>query len=222
VTNEGVLDDQVLSFGAMQMGVGNSLFVDGNDAVLSVSSVNKQWVHINGQVFLIESLPWTAISNQVGQLHPASNLNPKRGSVRRLAFLDRDSTTKGAKGDHKQEAMKVAQTETGGKGLNSTGGNGGNGEVRMPGTGVRRDFNTKGAKGAKRDIKEAAMKTGRLEKGGKRLVLDYNLSGTSSNLTLQGDTTYFVSSTVNITNLLCIKGGSVARTSLWGTILARM
>jgi len=43
--------------------------------------------------------------------------------------------------------------------------------------------------------------------GGKRLVLDHNLSGTSSNLTLQGDTTYLASSTVNIMNLLTIEGG---------------
>jgi len=126
VTNEGVRDDPVLSFGAKQMGVGNSLFVDGNDAPLSVSSVNKQWVHINGQVFPIESLPWTAISNQVGQLPPASNLNPKRGSARRMAFLDSKPVRGQDKGGKGKLPMKVAKLETGGRRLDSTEGNKGN------------------------------------------------------------------------------------------------
>src|SRR5580658_7238876 len=213
VTNGNVVDDQVLSWGAMSMGVGQTLFVNGQESPLNLNSVQKQWVQYSNSWYLIESIGWGAISNQLSGMPQASNLNPKRGSARRMAFLDR-----AAKGDHKQEAMKVAQTETGGKGLNSTGGNGGNGEVRMPGTGVRRDFNTRGAKGAKRDIKEAAMKVGKLEAGGKRLLVDYDLLSSTTNLTLQGDSTYLCSSLVNVTQTLTIEGGTVIKYSGSGEI----
>jgi hypothetical protein len=165
VTNGNVLDDEVLSFGAMQMGVGNSLFIDGNEAPLSVSTVGKQWVHVNNRTFLIESVPWSAISNQVGQLHPASNLNPRRGSIRGLALLDSSF-----------------------------------------------DFNTKQTKGTKESAgKQAAMKLAKAEGGGRRLVMDWVLLSGSGTVTLAGDQTYLVSSTVNITNLLTVEGGSIVK-----------
>jgi hypothetical protein len=64
------------------------LFVDGQQSPVSTGTVGKQWVHVNNRIFLIESIGWPAISNQVAQMPQASNLNPRRGSIRGLALLD--------------------------------------------------------------------------------------------------------------------------------------
>jgi hypothetical protein len=165
VTNGNVADDQVLSFGAMQMGIGDSLFIDGNGNPLTVSRVQKQWIHTNSSAYLIESLPWTAISNQVGQLHPASNLNPRRGSIRGLALLDSgfDLKTKQRKGTKETEAHR------------------------------------------------GAMKFAKAAPDGPRLVVDYVILNGEANLTLQGDQTYLVTGTVNITDVLTVEGGACVK-----------
>jgi hypothetical protein len=169
VTNAGVLDDTVLSFGTMAMGVGNSLFVDGNGAPLSLATVGKQWVHVNNRIFLIESVPWMAISNQVGQLHPASNLNLKQASVRNLALLE--------------DGPKAVGLPTGTP-------------TRTTGTIA---------------VPQMPMKYAKAAIGGKRLVVDWVLLSGSADVTLQGDQTYLVSSTVNITDMLSVEGGSVVK-----------
>ena len=116
VTNGNVLDDQVLDWGAMKMSVGHVLFLNGQQAPLSSGTVQKQWIHVNNKVFLVESVAWSAISNQVQQLHPASNLNPRRASIRGLAFLDqKPARPTAAKKD--QTAMKLAKADASGKRL---------------------------------------------------------------------------------------------------------
>lgn len=42
-------------------------------------------------------------------------------------------------------------------------------------------------------------------------VIDYNLSGTTNNLTLQGDTTYYITGLVTATNITTIEGGTVVK-----------
>ena len=87
VTNANVIDDQILDFGDMKMAIGQVLFLNAQDQPLAAGSVIKQWAQINNGTFLIESIPFQTISNQLQQLPQASNLKPGRGSVRRLAFL---------------------------------------------------------------------------------------------------------------------------------------
>ncbi len=43
VTNNNVLDDQILSFGVMSMGVGNALFFNGQGSPINAGAVRKQW-----------------------------------------------------------------------------------------------------------------------------------------------------------------------------------
>ncbi len=115
VTNENVVDEQVLNFGAMSMGVGHMLFVDGQQAPVSAETVKKQWVHVNNRIFLIESVGWSAISNQLQQLPQASNLNPRRGSIRGLALLDSAPKSVHSSTPGKDRvAMKLAKADAGG------------------------------------------------------------------------------------------------------------
>ncbi len=65
------------------------------------------------------------------------------------------------------------------------------------------------AKSAGKD--QRAMKLAKADTGGRRLALDWDLLGSSTTLTLQGDTTYLVSSTVNISGVLTIEGGTVVK-----------
>jgi hypothetical protein len=55
------------------------------------------------------------------------------------------------------------------------------------------------------------MKVAKLDTGGRRLVIDYDLLSSSGDVTLDGDTTYLVSSPVNITSVLTIEGGTVVK-----------
>jgi len=52
VTNGNVVDDQVLDFGDMKMGVGQSFFVNVQNASVPAGIVTKQWVDINNTTYL--------------------------------------------------------------------------------------------------------------------------------------------------------------------------
>jgi hypothetical protein len=158
VTNGAVVDDQLLDFGDMKMGIGQALCLNGTTAPVTAGIVTKQWVQTNNRTFLIESIPYTAISNELQQLPQASTLKPGRGAVRRLAFMELAPS-------HPKASMK------GGK----------------------------------------PMKLAKLETGQRRLMVDYDLLSSSTNLTLQGDTTYLISGNVNITGTLTIEGGTVVK-----------
>jgi hypothetical protein len=111
VTNGNVVDHQVLDFGEMKIGLGQALFLKGQDAPLPAGMVTKQWIQVNGRTFLIEAIPYPAISNQLQQLPQASNLKPGRGSVRRVVLMESNPSRSGgsAKGGR---PMKVARAET--------------------------------------------------------------------------------------------------------------
>ena len=88
VTNGNVVDDQLLDFGDMKMGMGQALFLNAQDAPINVGAVTKQWIQTNDRTFLIESIPYHTISSQLEQLPQASNRKPSRGSIRRQAFIE--------------------------------------------------------------------------------------------------------------------------------------
>jgi hypothetical protein len=158
VTNGAVMDAQVLDFGDMKIGIGQALFLDGENSSVSAGLVSKQWVHVNNGTFLVESIPYQSISNQLQALPQAANFNPGRGSIRRLALLD-------SKPPHPASLTKVAK----------------------------------------------AMTIARTEAARPRLRMDYELLSSSTNLTLQGDTTYFVTGAVNITGTMTVEGGTVVK-----------
>lgn len=158
ITNGSTVDDQVLDFGEMKMGVGEALYLNGADAPVPAGSVRKRWVQVNGRTFLIESIPFEAISNQLQNLPHASNLDPGRGSVRRLAFLDVP-----------KKWSRQIESETN------------------------------------------SMLFAGMKKNQSGLVVDYNLLSSTNNLTLQGDSTYFVTGTVNVSGTLTVEGGAVVK-----------
>lgn len=157
VRNSNAVDEPVLDFGDMKMGVGQALFLKGLDAPMTAGMVAKQWIQVEGRTFLIESIPYPAISNQLQELPQASNLKLRRGSVRRVVESNPSRPNGSAKVGR---PMKMARAE-----------------ITQP-----------------------------------RLMVDYDiLSGSTNNLTLQGDTTYLVSGTVNVSGVVTIEGGTVVK-----------
>jgi hypothetical protein len=74
--------------------------------------VQKQWTTVNTNgTYLIESIAYESISNQLQQLPQASNLKPGRGSVRRMAFQDSPPSPPGPSAK-KTKMLKVARAQT--------------------------------------------------------------------------------------------------------------
>ncbi|MGD0814216.1 MAG: immunoglobulin domain-containing protein [Verrucomicrobiota bacterium] len=158
VTNGNVADDQILNFGDMKMGIGQALFLNGQEAPMSAGMVTKQWIKVDGSTFLIESVPYQSISNLLQALPQSMNLTPRRGSIRRVVLMESSPS------------------------------------------------------GPRQSVKGAGlMQMARVETVEPRLVVDYNLSNSTNNLTLQGDTTYLVTGTVNVSGTVTIEGGTVVK-----------
>lgn len=113
VTNANTEDDQILDFGEMKMGVGQTFFLNGQDPPASAGAVTKKWVHINGRTFLIEAIPYSAISNQLQQLPQAMNVNVHQGSIDRTALLEASPTrSRGSfKMDNPMKLSKLKNTQ---------------------------------------------------------------------------------------------------------------
>jgi hypothetical protein len=158
VTNNDVVDDQVLDFGDMKMSVGQAFLINSQNGPSPAGPVTKQWVVVSNNTFLIESISYNFISNQLQQIPQASNIKPGRASIRRLAFLEA-----------KPQGHEGVAT------------------------------------------KKAEMMVAKSKPNGPRLVMDYVLLSGQSNLVLQGDSTYFVTGNVNVTNTLTIEGGTVVK-----------
>ena len=78
----------------------------------------KEWIETNNAVFLMEAIPYSAISNQLQQLPHASNLKPGRGAVRRMAFLDLPLTNRTVRAGG-GKPMKLASADTASPRLNA-------------------------------------------------------------------------------------------------------
>ena len=62
---------------------------------MTAGMVTKQWIKVDDRTFLIEAIPYRAISNQLQELPQASNLKPGRGSVRRMVFMESNPSRPG-------------------------------------------------------------------------------------------------------------------------------
>jgi len=108
VTNNGVSDDRILRFDDTLIGQGTA-FISGDKTTGHGFGVTKHWLpQTNGDAFLIEEVPYTALTNLVGvlPLH-SSNIKPAK-QIRRTASLNlpprRPSAGKSAAG-----VMKMAR-----------------------------------------------------------------------------------------------------------------
>jgi hypothetical protein len=160
-TTPGVTDDLLLDFGAMKISVGKAFATQpaqGVPAAVKGAHVLKRWVTINNREFLIEQIPYEAISNAVQNLPPHASIpTPGAGSIKNTASLlplrPRQLTT-----TTPPVPMKVAKSAPDGPGL----------------------------------------------------VIDYSVMGASAtNYLFQGDTTYYISSAVNLYGTNVFEPGTV-------------
>jgi hypothetical protein len=89
-TSGAVPEDSLLDFGEMKIGLGNAFFIqgDGEAAPIKQEKVLKRWVQLDGRFFLIEEIPYPAISNAVENLPPhASATNAVGAAVEHIASL---------------------------------------------------------------------------------------------------------------------------------------
>jgi hypothetical protein len=160
-TAAGNLEDDYLSFGAMQIGQGKAFLLGTNSPVVSVE---KRWVTLNGNQFLIEEVPIVSIAGDVDALPPfvgQAGLGTKPVLTKNLQLPQRRLV-------HAMPKSRfVAQA--------------------------------------------AAPKKG--------LVLDYmTLNYNTNAFTFQGDTTYYISGTVNLTGTNTFEGGAVIKYTNGATI----
>jgi hypothetical protein len=87
-TNDGVMEDSVLDFGVMRMGQGKAFATPQEHGRVGESHVSKHWLHQDGRTFLIEEVPYPAISNAVQNLPPhASIISPSASGVKNIASV---------------------------------------------------------------------------------------------------------------------------------------
>ena len=111
VTNGNVVDDSFINFGSMTMVPGEAIFLNGSTGSVSAGYVQKQWVNVSNSTYLIESVPYSSISNQLEQLPHASNLRPNRASIRHLAFLE-SAPSRPARPARNGPLMRLARANT--------------------------------------------------------------------------------------------------------------
>jgi hypothetical protein len=153
-TAAGNLEDDYLSFGAMQMGRGKA-FILGADS--PAVGVNKQWLVLQGRQFLVEEVPIVSIASDIDTLPPFVS---QAGSGTRPVVS--------------KNLMLPPQ--------------------RLTHASPKATFVAK------------AMRPGR------GFVLDYVTMTSQTNYTFQGDSTYYISGTVNLsgTNNI-LEGGAVLK-----------
>jgi hypothetical protein len=87
ITADGGSDDRLIRFSDMLMGQGTS-FLDGIAPARGSFPVTKHWLpQENGNAVLVEEMPYTALTNLVGELPLHSSNAKPSGKVRRTASL---------------------------------------------------------------------------------------------------------------------------------------
>jgi hypothetical protein len=85
-----VEEDTVISFGGMGIGMGKAFFTQGQNGptAAGLGRVSKHWTALDGRDFLIEEVPYAAISNAVQNLPLHASAAPAGTAVKRLAALE--------------------------------------------------------------------------------------------------------------------------------------
>jgi hypothetical protein len=104
----GIIDDRFISFGDMSMRVGHALLFQNNAETIDGGRVTKQWTNIDSQTFLIEEVPYTSVSNALGQLH-SSRLSPDKSKVKRTVSIKPSKPRKFSAGQS-APAVRIART----------------------------------------------------------------------------------------------------------------
>lgn len=114
VTNNGLSDDQMVDFGEMKMLIGHALLFQNDGKTQRGGSVIKHWTSLDGRTFLIEEIPYPAVSNFLSSLQ-SSVLKPDKSKVRRTVLLEPYTGRKisSAAPAHPVNVAKVCPKETG-------------------------------------------------------------------------------------------------------------
>jgi len=152
-TAAGDLEDDILNFGVMQMGLGKAFLIGANSPPVPV---NKQWVELEGRQFLVEEIPIVSIAGEIDAL-------PAYVAATGL------ETKAVASGNPILPPQRIIRATT-------------------------------------KTVFQAQAAPPR-----QGLVLDYVTMSTQTNYTFQGDTTYYVSGTVNLYGTNTFEGGTVLK-----------
>jgi hypothetical protein len=98
--------DDYLDFGAMKVGVGKAFLVPGADGSQPAGVVGKHWVQTNQIDYLLEEIPYSAVSNAL-PAH-ASNTKPGYGPVWRMASVGRQNQGKSQVAENGKAKLKSA------------------------------------------------------------------------------------------------------------------
>jgi hypothetical protein len=159
IETNGLSDEVQLDFGDMGIGQGEAFLTAEAGGPARVNVV-KDWEQLeDGRVFLIEEVPYVALTNLLQSLPPHAGVGGPTAKIRRLASL-KSLPHDGNEFPRNSGAIKTAQAVT-----------------RRPG-----------------------------------VEIDYALlTGSLTNYVFQGDTTYYVSGTVNLYGSPIFEGGTVVK-----------
>ncbi len=104
---DGIAEDQIISFASMYIGMGNA-FVVGIDGAVPTAPVSKHWTTLQGKDFLVEEIPFQAISALAAALPAHASLSKPSRRILRSAALQAPP----AKNKTRSDPMKVAQFRT--------------------------------------------------------------------------------------------------------------
>lgn len=194
------MTDDTLDFGAIQTGPGRAFSLQGESPNWSVP-VSKQWFTIDGRTCLVEAVRLNAVSDALNRL-PAAQASIKAGAT------NRQVATAPGKSDRSERTGRFAahfgdrQFPPAPQGLKSP-----NDRFRT------RAVQTAGLNGKSSAVRSGGEVAQGWDSGQNKngLVLDYTLYSSFTNLVLQGDTTYYLSNTVNTYGTLTCEGGTVVK-----------
>ncbi len=121
IQRNGVAEDVLLDFGAAKIGMGQAFSVQaqGQRTAIQQGRVAKHWTELDGnRQFLIEEIPYLAISNALQQLPlHASNGRPGQGAVGRPCVLTAVAAEGGGSHRSARRSHRGGQSRYGGAGL---------------------------------------------------------------------------------------------------------
>jgi hypothetical protein len=185
------LADVTLDFGAMRIGMGRAVTLEDPQGNIWSEPMCKRWIQSEGRTFLIESVPYLKIKDQLDALPPGQGAAVKRANrAQQMAALKPGqrvfpATPKAAKAGKIQTASIAPSSPFAGERAQASG------AVNAPSV-----------------IQAVSNPSPGRSRG---LVLDYVTVTTKSNMTFNGDTTYYVSGSATLSGTTTFEGGSVIK-----------